>query len=47
MGNKEVAAILKVVIPGASILPRAVIASIAQIKVGPLIQLLILCPITL
>jgi hypothetical protein len=47
LGDREVAAILKVVAPSISTLPRVVIASITQIKVGLLIQLLILCPITL
>ena len=47
LGNREVVAILKAVVPSISTLPRVVIASITRIKVGLLIQLLILYPITL
>ena len=47
LGNREAAAIFKAAALSISTLPRAVMASIARIKVGLLIQLLILYPITL
>jgi len=47
LGNKEVVTALEMAAPNTFTLPRAVTASIAQIKVNPFMQSLILCPIIL